>query len=257
MYCTKCGTKIRPGKGKCEKCGAPAPAPDYCGGFWGLLSKPESGDGAAAAAAPKEDREFSYNTWSGDRPARESTRSTETAEKRSGGVRIEDPRNYFWSKAAIPAIVAAALFLVITIVISVRGGGERTRLQDQLSKQSEEMQGLREENAGLDQTVGQLTSENTTLQEEKEKLEGQVSELEEENRRLMRLTMEESKPAGTKDEAVGDPTKNTEATEGTEGIEAIEETEKTEEVEEEESLTDTQAAEELNSQPSLLKGTGK
>ena len=61
----------------------------------------------------------------------------------------------------------------------------------------------------------------------------------------MRLTMEESRPAGTKDEAVGDPTK-------------VEETGKTEEeVKEEKPLTENQATEELNGPPSLLKGTGK
>lgn len=192
MYCAKCGVKIKPGKARCDKCGAPAPEPDYCGGFWGLLSKPESAGGEAADSSG-----FSYNTWSGARTVKEEPRGrTETA-KRTGGVPIEDPGKYFWSRAAIPAIAAAALFLVILIVVSVRGGGERTRLQDELLKQENDMQVLKDQVAELEKTVGDLSSANEELEKDKAGLETRVDELETENRRLMRHNLDESRQGGT------------------------------------------------------------
>lgn len=36
MFCSKCGVKLPQKADKCPNCGAPAPAEEYCGGFWGL-----------------------------------------------------------------------------------------------------------------------------------------------------------------------------------------------------------------------------
>lgn len=110
MFCSKCGVKLPQKANKCPSCGAPAPAEEYCGGFWGLTkeNRPEMQNKAA---------EFEDNQIKESRPSEKENKAIRKYKK--------NIKNLFLI-TVILAAVALAEFVFIIMLAAGSGGTEQT-----------------------------------------------------------------------------------------------------------------------------------
>lgn len=110
MFCSKCGVKLPQKANKCPICGAPAPAEEYCGGFWGLTkeNRPEMQNKAD---------EFEDNQIKESRPSEKENKAIRKYKK--------NIKNLFLI-TVILAAVALAEFVFIIMLAAGSGGTEQT-----------------------------------------------------------------------------------------------------------------------------------
>lgn len=111
MFCSKCGVKLPQKANKCPSCGAPAPAEEYCGGFWGLTkeNRPEIQNKAD---------EFEDNQIKDE--SRPSEKENKAIRKYKKNI-----KNLFLI-TVILAAVALAEFVFIIMLAAGSGGAEQT-----------------------------------------------------------------------------------------------------------------------------------
>lgn len=110
MFCSKCGVKLPQKANKCPICGAPAPAEEYCGGFWGLTK--ENRSEMQNKAAELEDNQI--------KESRPSERENKAIRKYKKNI-----KNLFLI-TVILAAVALAEFVFIIMLAAGSGGAEQT-----------------------------------------------------------------------------------------------------------------------------------
>lgn len=111
MFCSKCGVKLPQKSDKCPNCGAPAPADEYCGGFWGLVkeNRPEIQNKAA---------DFEDNQRKAEnKPAKKENKAIRKYKK--------NIKNLFLINVILAAVVIAELVFIIMLAAG-SGGVERT-----------------------------------------------------------------------------------------------------------------------------------
>lgn len=160
MFCSKCGVKLPQKANKCPSCGAPAPAEEYCGGFWGLTkeNRPEIQNKAD---------EFEDNQIKDE--SRPSEKENKAIRKYKKNI-----KNLFLI-TVILAAVALAEFVFIIMLAAGSGGAEQTEPTANIVTSENETQKIGGEIGGdksdVEEIYGETTENPVQYQESTENFE--------------------------------------------------------------------------------------
>lgn len=142
MFCKKCGKIIDPATGRCQNCGEPAAAAEYCGGFWNITRIGRDEDQEDGKNLSTEDLSRYRDSLLA---ARENEQQERNYQEKLGKLRDEKRQlEVILSKTIVAAVVLGIAVIILGIL---------------LIRASLKNNDLKRQNNELHETAGQAVTE--------------------------------------------------------------------------------------------------
>lgn len=177
MFCKKCGKIIDPATGRCQNCGEPAAAAEYCGGFWNITRIGRDEDQEDGKNLSTEDLSRYRDSHLA---ARENEQQERYYQEKMGKLRDKKRQlEVILSKTIIAAVVLGIAVIILGIL---------------LIRASLKNNDLKRQNNELHETAGQAVTEKEQSDQNRE--DGvRDAQFKDEDRDLKNKTSGEDNPA--------------------------------------------------------------